>query len=81
MAKKKNTKMGLGKRIFLFSFGIVLASTLLIFSFQWQLLPFTITALGYDITPYALAGILVLTGVFASTLIKSGIRGKAELDA
>jgi len=79
--KRKSTKLNLPKRILYFVSGLVLASALLLFSFQWNLLPFQITALGNDITPYALAFIIVMIGVFASSLIKSGLKGNRELDA
>lgn len=79
MVKKKT--IDLRKRILIFLIGISIASVLLIFSFQWELLPFSFTALGYDVTPYALSSILVLLGVFASSLIKSGITGKQQFDA
>lgn len=77
---KKSSKLDLSKRIIYFVSGMIIASTLLVFSFQWDLLPFEITGFGINITPYALAFFIVLIGVFASTLIKSGLRGKRELD-
>lgn len=81
MSKRKyKKKMGLNRRIFYFLIGSIMASILLIFGFNWELLPFRITGLGYDITPFALSFIFVLIGIFASTLMKSGLIGKSELD-
>lgn len=77
---KKRTHLNIPKRIIYFSFGIFIASVLLMYSFQWNLLPFQITAMGIDITPYALSFFLVLIGVYASSLIKSGLKGNRELD-
>lgn len=79
MAKQKS-KLSPGRRVLYFTIGIILGSGLIVFSFQWNLLPFTITALGQDITAYALAGILVMVSVFAGTLIKSGLLGEVILD-
>ena len=76
----KNTKLDIPKRIIYFSIGLIGASMLLVFSFQWDLLPFRFTFLTYDITAYMLASILVMTGVFASSLIKTGLTGKKQID-
>ena len=77
---KQKARLTLGRRILYFTIGLVVASGLLVFSFQWNLLPFTITALGQDVTSYALAGILVIISIFAGTLIKSGLLGEVILD-
>lgn len=82
MVKKstKSRKLKTSTRIFYFVVGISIASILLVFSFQWDLLPFQITIYGKVITSYFLASIIVLIGIFASTMIKSSITGKKEVD-
>ncbi len=79
MANK--TILGLPTRIIFFILGIIIASIILVYSFQWDLLPFTVVWFGFDVTPYALASFIVLLGILASTLIKSGITGKKKIDA
>ncbi len=79
MSKQKR-KITPARRITYFLVGMFIASAILVFSFQWNLLPFTITALGQNVTSFALASLLVLLSVFAGTLIKSGILGEVIMD-
>jgi len=79
MSKKKK-QLSMSKRILYFVIGIGIASSLMVFSFQWNLLPLTLTAAGIDVTPYALSAIIVLASVFAGSLIKSAVLGQAEMD-
>lgn len=81
MAKKRSKKLSLTMRLIYISFGVLVASMLILFSFRWEDLPITINSAGIDITPYALAPILVLTGILASSLTKSALIGEKELDS
>ena len=67
-------------RVVYFIVGLALLTLLLLYSIQWELLPFRVMNFGQDITPYALASGLVLTSIFGGTLIKSAIYGEWNLD-
>ena len=65
----------------MFVFGMALAIGLIIYSVNWDDLPVQFTLVGGRvITVYVMASILVMTGIMATTLIKSGIYGKWKLD-
>lgn len=75
---KKSIKINI--RIFYFLIGMIILSILLIFSFQWQLLPFKLVLFGNDITMYALPPILILISIFGSSLLKTSLTGKKGID-
>lgn len=82
MAKKYvKKKLNPALRLFYLISGVFIASALLIFSFRWEDLPFRFTLAGMDITPYAMAPLIVLVGILASTLTKSAFMGKYEADS
>lgn len=84
MAKQKTyrkKKLNPALRIFYLISGVFIASALIIFSFRWEDLPIRFTMAGLDITPYAMAPLVVLTGILASTLTKSAFLGKYEADS
>ena len=81
MANKKSYKeIGIFSRIGLFLIGLSIAVFLFIFSFDYETLPFQINAVGYNITTFAFATFVIITGIIAGTLIKSGVLGKYRLD-
>lgn len=82
MAKKRSSKNELKAltRIVYFIIGLALLSALLLYSVQWDALPFRVYNLGSDITPYALASLLVLLSILGGTLVKSALYGRFELD-
>ena len=60
--------------------GLAIAVFLFIFTFDYETMPFKITTIGYDTTTIAFASFVILTGIIAGTLIKSGVLGKYRLD-
>lgn len=78
--RKKKSEISIFQRFSYFSIGLFIAMGIMIYSFKWEMLPFEFTFGGVNITPYALSGIIVIFGIFASSLIKSGLKGKKELD-
>jgi hypothetical protein len=67
-------------RIIYFVLGLIIASALIVYAVSWNNLPFTMSMIGVSINQWVIAGIMVLIGIFASTLIKSALLGKTRLD-
>lgn len=67
-------------RIVIFIIGMTLAVFLLLYSFVWAEFPIQVTALGYNVTNIFMACMIVLLGIVAGTLIKSGVLGVWRLD-
>lgn len=76
-----NKKLTFGQRFLYLLLGFVISMILLVYSFNWEKLPFSFAFMGNDITPYVLAFLIVVLGLLASTLIKSGFKGKREFDS
>lgn len=88
MAKRKSKKNKfLGKkldpikRIIYLGLGLAGLVVLLMYSFNFEKLPFQITIFNQDITTIILAVAMVVLGIIFSTLFKSGAKGKLELDS
>ena len=88
MAKRKKKsvkllgqKLGPIKRIIYLILGLAGLVTLLMYSFNFEKLPFQITIFSQDITTIILAVAMVILGIIFSTLLKSGAKGKFELDS
>ena len=67
-------------RILLFVVGMALAVFLMLWVVNWNDLPFQFVVSGQVVTPYFMASLVVIAGILATTLIKSGILGKWKLD-
>lgn len=78
--KKKNIKeLSIPARILYFIIGLSILTTLMIYSIQWELLPFTITFFSKNITQYVLPAIFVFIGIIASALLMASFDGKWRL--
>ena len=73
-------KISISKRSIYFIIGMVILTFLMIFSFQWDELPFSFVAFGKDVTKYTLPPFLILLGAMGTSLLKSGITGKEQFD-
>lgn len=78
MTKSKPVKPGI--RVLAFMVGMGIAIFLIVYSIRWEDLPIQLTMAGSNVTPWAMAGIIVLFGIVAGTLIKSALLGKWRLD-
>ena len=76
----RRVKLSSPMRVLAFIVGMTLAIGLLVYSIRWEDLPIQINMAGQDVTVYALAGFLVLIGIMAHTMIKSGLLGEMRLD-
>lgn len=76
----KNKDLPIWLRLGLIVFGLGGAIVLIVYSFRWEDLPFQITLASHDITPWAVAGYLVLMALVFNTALKSGLLGKWRLD-
>lgn len=68
------------KRLLIFSVGMLIAIILLVYSVNWDELPIQFVAVGQNVTIWVTAGLLVMTSIFTSTFIKTGIYGKWKWD-
>lgn len=67
-------------RLLFFIIGMTGAVVLLVYSIRWEDLPFSFTLGGMNVTPWAMAGFLVLASIGFYTLIKSSLLGEWRLD-
>lgn len=75
------SKISMSKRQLYFVLGMLITTTIVVFSFQWDII--TPTFLGVSnpiLTKYVVAFIIVLIGAFGSSLVKTAITGKGEVD-
>lgn len=72
-------KESIEKRILYFIIGMAILVFLAVYSFNLMDLP-RITFIGIDITVYAFPPILILFGIYGSSLVKSAFTGKKEID-
>lgn len=77
--KQKNKELGITTRILYFIIGLIILTALMVYSIQWNNLPFAITFLENNITSYVLPAIFVLIGIIASALLLSAFDGKWRL--
>lgn len=76
MTKKINPVL----RLIMFIIGMAGAVIMLVYSIRWEDIPIAFTLGGYNITVYAISGLLVMGGFAFHSLIKSGILGEYKLD-
>ena len=79
MAKKKS-KLELGKRLSILIFGSIGSMFIIVYSFRWEELGINADMIGFDVTKWFFAFLLVISGIIFSTLIKSGLLGEWKLD-
>lgn len=79
MTNKNTKQLSLTARILNFIIGLVILTVLMIYSIQWDNLPFAITFFEQNVTSYVLPAVFVLTGVIASALLLSSFDGKWRL--
>lgn len=82
MSKSKKITMKNNPFIRIFSgiVGFVILIFLFVYSFRWESIGIEFSAFGYDISNYAWATLLILSGILASTLFKSALIGKWRVD-
>lgn len=78
--KSKNNKIELGKRFALLIIGFIGSCTLILYSFNWENTGLTISFMGYEISAWFFAFLLVCGGIIFTTFIKSAIYGEWKLD-
>lgn len=78
--QKKIIQIGALARIFLFTIGAFLLTTLMIYSFRWEDTGLTVDFIGVDVSVYALAFVYVIIGLIGSSLVKSAILGRLAVD-
>lgn len=79
MVKRKQTELSLSVRILYFVIGLTILTALMIYSIQWDNLPFGIFFFSYNITSYVLPAIFVLVSIIAGALLMSSFDGKWRL--
>ena len=73
-------KLSAMTRIFYFVFGIIIASALIVYGINWNNPDYNLSMIGFEMNQWISAGIMVLIGILAGTMIKSAILGKNRLD-
>lgn len=68
------------QRIVITGIGLTIAVFILLYSFRFTDFPVQVTMIGQNVTAIFMGVIIVLSGIVAGTLIKSGILGKWKLD-
>ena len=68
------------KRILYFTTGLVIASALIVYGISWTNPPFELMIIGLTLNEWITAAFVVILGLLAGSLIKSGILGKTRLD-
>lgn len=79
MTKRKNN-IDLPIRMISLIIGIIGSCFLIVYSFRWEDLGIGVDILGFDISKWFFAFLLVISGIIFSTLIKSALLGKWKLD-
>jgi len=76
---KNIKKLSIPIRILYFIIGLTVLTTLMIYSVQWNNLPFGIFFLSINITSYVFPAIFVLVSIIAGALLMSSFDGKWRL--
>lgn len=78
--KKQNIKqLSIPTRILFFCIGLIVLTLIMVYSIQWNNLPFAITFFENNITSYILPVVFVLISIIAGALLMASFDGKWRL--